>query len=212
MIIFDIIRWLGFLTAWPVHWLLYKEKIYYEDKKSQSSRIKGGALIISNHYSFLDYPLNMFILLPRKLYVVAAELAFNSAIMRFLMNFFGGIKADRINKSMKFIDESVKVIKKGGLVQIYPEAHNTPDGEIHPFKPGYLMIALRSSSPIIPIITDGNYGLFKQTHVMIGKKIYLSEICDTLNPTKEQIQQMNDYVFIKVKELKSKLLAETRKK
>ena len=88
---------------------------------------------------------------------------------------------------------------------IYPEAHITTDGKMHDFKPSYIMIALRADVPIIPVIIDGNYGLFKRAHVLIGKKIYLSDYCTSLNPTREEIMALNRMVQTKAEEMKRDL-------
>jgi len=203
--IYDFFRWYAIINAYPVQWLLFKKKVFYEDKAAQSKKIKGGALIISNHYNMFDYVLNMFMLLPRKLYVVTAEFAYYNKFVAWGMKFFGGIKAERVMRSMKFIDESADLIKKGKLVQIFPEARNTDDGLMHEFKPSYIMIALRANAPIIPIITDGNYGFSKRAHVIIGKKIFLSDYCKSQNPSKEEIARLNEIVYSKACELRAKL-------
>ena len=67
------------------------------------------------------------------------------------------------------------------------------------------MIALRANVPIIPVIIDGNYGVFKRAHVIIGKKIYLTDYCTSLNPTREEILKINETVQNKALELKSEL-------
>ena len=206
MIFYELFRWIGLLLAYPLQLIFFKRKTYYEDKKSQSRFVKGGALVISNHYSAMDYMVNLFLFPFRKLYVVMAEFVFHkSKIFNFLTKFHGGIRSDRDLMSMRFIDESVEVLENGGLVQIYPEAHITLDGNMHEFKTSYLMIALRANVPIVPVIIDGNYGFFKRAHVLIGKKIFLTDYCQSLNPTKEEIVALNEIVQNKCLELKSEL-------
>ena len=108
---------------------------------------------------------------------------------------------------MRFMDEAAAVIRKGELVQIFPEGRNTTDGKIHEFKKSYLVIAHRASAPIIPIVTDGNYGIFKRTSVIIGKEIDVSKFftSDRVTPTREELQRANDVVFAKVLELREEL-------
>ena len=206
--IYDLFRCIGLLLGYPLQLLFFKRKTYYEDKKEQGRMVRGGALVISNHYSPLDYVMNMFLFPFRKLYVVMSEVMFRGKgkkILSFLTKFHGGICSDRDIMGMKFIDDSVEVIENGGLVQIFPEAHITVDGKMHEFKTSYLMIALRSDAPIIPVIIDGQFGLFKRSHVIIGKKIYLSDYCTSLNPTKEEILALNDIVYKKCLALKEDL-------
>ncbi len=200
--IYEFGRWLAMITGWPAYAILFKKKVYYEDKKEQSRWIKGGALIITNHYHALDYMVNMLLFPFRKVYVVVAEMIYHrSKFYHFGMKFFGGIRSDRDIKSMRFMDESIKVLRRGKLVQIFPEARTNDGGELQFFKPSYILIALRAGVPIVPVVTDGNYGIKKRVHVLIGKKIYLSNYCHSENPTKEEIDQLNHMVYEKTKEL-----------
>lgn len=213
--IYELFRWIGLISGYPLQLLFFKRKTYYEDKSEQGRHVRGGALVISNHYSPLDYIMNMFLFPFRKLHVVMSEVTFRGRkkkLFKFLTKFHGGICSDRDIMGMKFIDDSVEVIENGGLVQIFPEAHITTDGDMHEFKTSYLMIALRSDAPIIPVIIDGNYGLFKRSHVIIGKKIYLSDYCTSLNPTKEEILALNDIVYKKSLALKEELDLKIKRK
>ena len=204
--IFDIFRVIGLVLGYPLQLLFFKRKTYYEDK-SQTHLFKGGKLIITNHFNMFDYVLTSFVVFPRKLNVVASEMPFKSKITTFLMKFFGAIQCNRETRSMRFMDECARVISSGQLVQIYPEGRNTPDGEMHEFKMSYLVIAHRAKSTIVPIITDGNYGLFKRASVMIGKEIDVSSFFTTDRPTppREQLEQANAFVFNKCLELREEL-------
>ena len=108
--------------------------------------------------------------------------------------------------------KSAKAIKKGQLVQIFPEGRNTPDGKIHEFKKSYIVIAHRAGAPIVPIVTDGNYGVFKRTSVIIGKEINVSDFIrsEGRTPTREELDRVNEYVFEKVLALREEL--EVRKR
>ena len=203
-ILYDIFRWIGVVTGYPFKWLYFKNKIYYETE-NVPKRVKGGALVISNHFNPLDYVLNVYVFFPRKLYVVASEHAFKNAFLRFGMKFWGGIQANRVTKSMHFVTESIREIKKGHLVQIFPEGHNTDDGTIKPFYSSYILIALKAKAPIVPVITDGNYGLFKRVHLMVGESIDLSAHITGPKATREDITRLNDMVYEKVLRLRKEL-------
>ncbi len=203
--IYDFFRWYGIITAYPLQLLFFKRKTYYEDKKDYKRHKKQGALIISNHYNVFDYIMNLFFVLPRKLNIVASEYSFRNKLISFGMRFYGGIQANRISKSLRFVDESIALIKRGKLVQIFPEGQNTPDGEIHDFKPTYIIIALRADSAIIPIVTDGNYGFFRQTHTIVGKAIYMSEYGIDAHSSKEEILEANEKIRQRVIGLKAQL-------
>lgn len=211
MIFYEIFRWIGVITGYPFKWLYFKTKIYYENERAER-RVKGGALIISNHFSPWDYVQNVFVFFPRKLYVVSTEEPFKNPVVRFgFEKFWGGIEANRTTMSMKFVSRSIKEIRQGHLVQIFPEGHNTDDGSIKEFYPSYLLIAHRASAPIIPVVTDGNYGLFKRVHLMIGEPIYLSDYLPEKAKTAD-IAALNDMVRGKVLDLRAELEKRKAKK
>lgn len=205
--IYYLFWWLCIITGYPFQLLLFKRRTFYEDKSVQSLKIKGGALIISNHCHFYDYMMNMFAVTPRKLNVISSELGFKNKLLAFGMRFFGGIQANRITKSMRFMDTAAEVIRKGKLVQIFPEAKITDDGTIKPFKHSYIVIAHRANAPIIPIVTDGNYGFSKRASIIVGKPIYVSDYIktDRRTPTREDLEAVNEIIYSKVLSLRQEL-------
>ena len=204
---FDFFRWLAIILGYPLQLIFFKRKTYYENSVKRKGWKKGGALIISNHYNVMDYFLNMFLVLPRKLNVVASEMPYQNKFLSFGMKFVGGIQANRITRDMSFITKSAEIIAKGQLVQIYPEGRNTDDGNIQPFKKSYIVIAHQVNSPIIPVVTDGNYGFFKRACVIIGNPIYVSDYIASTGPmpTKEELNETNEIIFNKVLELRQQL-------
>lgn len=203
---YEIFRIIGLITGYPFQLLFFKRKTYYVDKKN-SHLFKGGKLIVSNHFGMLDYVLTSFIVFPRKLNVVASEMPFKNKLLKFGMKFFGVIEANRETKNMSFINKCANVLKKGQLVQIYPEGKNSPDGKIHEFKASYTLIVHRANVPIVLVITDGNYGLFKRTSVIISEEIDVSKFMDVNNKTtkKEERERLNNYIHTRALELRVEL-------
>ena len=209
MILFDIFRWFAIIQGFWLYWLFFKRKTYYEDGNSRhkARRFKGGKLIISNHKSVLDFMVNMYVVLPRKLWVVASEHAYRNKLQGFGMKFFGGIPCDRRIRSMRFVEKSAEVLKRGGLVQIFPEGMERYDGTVGPFFQSYLVIAHRGNAPIIPIVSDGNYGFFKRTHILIGNEIHVRDYIKTDGPIipREELAAANEIIHEKFLALKADL-------
>lgn len=198
-------RWIGILSGWPIQLVFFKRKIYYQNKKVQGRFVKGGALIISNHYCPVDFIVNTFVLFPRMVYVVASEHAFKSPGLRFGMRFFGGIETDRNIRGMSFLHQASALLKKGQLVQIFPEGHNTDDGKIHPFYPSYLVLALMGNVPIIPVILDGTYDIKKRQHTLIGEPIDLRDHFPDGKYTQQDLDRVNELIYRHVLALKQSL-------
>lgn len=201
---YEFFRWVGVITGYPFKWLYFKNKYYYENDRA-TRKFKGGALIITNHFNPLDYVMNVFVFFPRKLYVVASEHAFKDPWIRCGMKFWGGIQTNRNTKSVQFILESVRHLRKGHLVQIFPEGHNTDDGTIKAFYPSYILIALKAKTPIVPVITDGNYGFRKRVHLMVGEPINLADHTTEGKTSREEIDRLNELVRNKVLALREEL-------
>jgi 1-acyl-sn-glycerol-3-phosphate acyltransferase len=76
-------------------------------------------------------------------------------------------------------------LKRGEMVLLFPEGTRTPDGEVHPMKPGFCTIARRAGVPLIPVALDGSFEAwprqraFPRTaviHVQYGTPIAPQEI------------------------------------
>lgn len=210
-IYYTVCRLIGLTLGYPLQWLFFKRRTFYEDRRSTHIH-RGGKLIVSNHFNMLDYVMTSFVVYPRKLNVVTSEDPFKKKFFNWGMKFFGAIECNRETRSMRFMDKAAAAIKKGQLVQIFPEGRNSPDGRIHEFKHSYLVIAYRAGAPILPIVTDGRYGPFKRTSVMIGKEIDVSPFFtgDTRTPSREELARANEYVHGKILALREEL--ENRKK
>ena len=207
--IYTAFRLIGLYLGYPLQLIFFKRRTFFESDRRTNRRalMKGGKLIIANHYNMLDYVMASFLVLPRKLNVVTSEHPFTIPFFRFGMKFFGAIQANRVTKNMRFMDICADTIKKGQLVEIFPEGRNTPDGNIHEFKHSYIVIAYRAGAPIIPVVSDGNYGLFRRTNVIVGDEIDISRFVTSgkRTPTKEELAAINDHVFSKVLELRQEL-------
>jgi hypothetical protein len=59
--------------------------------------------------------------------------------------------------------------------------------------------------PIIPVITDGNYGLLKRVHLIIGEPIYIGDAVTSENPSREEIMAINDTIYQKCLALQEEL-------
>ena len=198
-----ILYLLGYILAWPVQFIYFKKKIYYEDKKDQARFIKGGAIIVSNHRSFNDYMMYMYVFYFRKMYCLMSELIYKKGrILAFLVTCLGGIKVDRFSFDMSFIGKSVDLLsKKKKAIVIFPEAKINKEKRLQRFTTSYIIMALRANVPIIPVYTLGKYGLFRRSRMAIGKKIYLTDYCNNPNPTKEELEYLNNIVKNKIYDL-----------
>ena len=210
----SVLNWFVKITGFPGEIVFYRKKIYYEDKKASNRKIKGGALIISNHTDIYDYPLMMYTFPGRNLHVLVAEVTYDlNGFMKWLLKGLGAIRVDRNNHDFAFMSQTTDLLKKGKACLIYPESRLPEENErdcLLEFKPSYIYSALESGAPIIPVYTNGIYGKQKKlkkdrARVIIGKKIFVRDLYDSNKSEKENIEYINDYVKNKILSLKELL-------
>jgi 1-acyl-sn-glycerol-3-phosphate acyltransferase len=117
---------------------------------------EGGVLAVSNHQSHLDPPL-VGSGCPRRMNYLARETLFHPAVFGRFIYSVGAIPLDREGVGLSGIKESLKRLKRGEMLLVFPEGTRTPDGEIHRFKPGFTTLAVRSKAAILPIAIEGAY-------------------------------------------------------
>ena len=182
------ILWFVKLTGWPAQYVYFRKKIYYEDKSIQRRKIKGGALVVSNHYSVYDYPLYMYTFFGRSIRPLVAEVIYQKGkFMSQLMKNLGAIRVDRYSYDFSFMSTMVKCLKDKQVGLVFPESRIGEENEkidgMLEFKPSFVYMALEAGVPIIPVYTNGVYGKDKmkkhdRARVVIGKPINLREMYD----------------------------------
>lgn len=196
----NFIRITGFIPylilTWPI--------IRYEDKKIQGKLIKGKAIIVSNHTSVYDYGFWLFTLPFRTLRCVMADiLRHKNAILTLFLYMNGGIFVSRTVQDLAFIDRSLEILARNGVVEIFPESRLPRETEPKPleFKPSFVHIALKSGAPVIPLYTSGGYFKKGRVRAVIGKPIDVAALYDNSKTRKENVLDIAEIVRRKVIDL-----------
>lgn len=143
----------------------------------------GGGLVCSNHQSFFDPPL-IGMTCPRQMNYLARDTLFKVPVLSQVMSFLDAIPIDREGSGLSGLKETMKRLRAGELVLIFPEGTRTHDGELLPLKPGFCSVARRSRVPLIPVGMDGAYQAWPRTSplplpgklaVVIGQPITAEE-------------------------------------
>ena len=145
----------------------------------------GGVLVVSNHQSLFDPPL-VGMASSRRMNYLARSTLFSFAPLGWFIHSLDAIPIDREGLGLGGIKESLKRLKRGEIVAIFPEGTRTPDGEIQPFRPGFTTLAVRSKSAILPVAIEGAYAVWPRrqkipcltgkVHVCYGEPITAEEV------------------------------------
>jgi 1-acyl-sn-glycerol-3-phosphate acyltransferase len=116
----------------------------------------GAVLVVSNHQSHLDPPL-VGAGCPRRMNYLARATLFRFAPFRWLITSVGAIPIDRDGLGLNGIKESLRHLKRGEMVLIFPEGTRTRDGEVADFRPGFTVLAARTKAWILPVAIEGAF-------------------------------------------------------
>jgi 1-acyl-sn-glycerol-3-phosphate acyltransferase len=113
-------------------------------------------LVVSNHQSHLD-PILIGLACDRRLNYVARDTLFGFKPFRWLINSLDAIPIDREGIGLGGLKESLRRLKDGEMLLIFPEGTRTRNGGVGELKPGFLALARRSKVPVLPVAIDGAY-------------------------------------------------------
>jgi 1-acyl-sn-glycerol-3-phosphate acyltransferase len=115
----------------------------------------GAAILVSNHLSHLDVFV-LGILAPRPLNYVARSTLF-VPVLGTLIRSVGGFPIQREGMGASGLKETLRRIRNGGIVVLFPEGTRSRDGELAAIKPGIAVLAARARVPIIPAAVAGTF-------------------------------------------------------
>ena len=116
--------------------LAYRVRYYGRENIPTS----GGVLVVSNHQSHFDPPL-VGMGVPRQMNYLARDTLFRFAPLGRLIHSVNAIPIDREGVGLSGIKESLRRLKRGEMLLVFPEGTRSRDGKIAPFRPGFTALA-----------------------------------------------------------------------
>ncbi len=164
---------------------------------------EGGALVCVNHSSLAD-PVVVALALkvrdhPR--FMAKAELFKIFGFGR-LIRKLGAFPVERGASDMAAIKTSLKTLKEGGKVLIFPHGRRIlGDGEAEAMKAGAAMLAFRSGMPLLPVyVTPGRKCFINRIEVIFGKPFFAEK---TDGSRADQYAALSDRLHREIYSLKS---------
>jgi len=150
---------------------------------SQLSRVPnhGPLILASNHINFLDIPLVYTQLQPRLITGFVKSETWDSPVMAYLFNLWGGIPIHRGEADVRALRAGLAALEQGQILAIAPEGTRSGHGRLNPGRPGIVLVALASGAPILPVVYYGgenfhsNLRRLRRTefNIVVGYPFYL---------------------------------------
>ena len=197
---------LGFvkLTGLPGAWLLLKPKVRVAAGAKRS--LPKNCILVCNHISLMDFVLLTLCFPVRTIRFLVAEVLYNRAkLLAIFLNLIGSIRVERDIKDFGFVSNALEHLDDGGILGVFPQGRLPLKGQKFPFTVSTAFIATHTDAPIIPVYTDGNYGLFKRAGLAIGAPLYLNDLKKEGLSDQEQLAYLTDLLEQTVYSLKEEL-------
>jgi 1-acyl-sn-glycerol-3-phosphate acyltransferase len=148
------------------------------------TRHGGAVLVCSNHQSHLD-PIVLGVAINRHVNYLARKTLFISGPFGWLIRSLNSIPIDRDGLGISGIKKTLRRLKRGEAVVMFPEGTRSRDGEIAPLLPGICAIARRGKAALLPAGIDGAFRAWPRDrklpgtgtiHVHFGQPIEAEEV------------------------------------
>ncbi len=170
---YHIMHFMNFLRFlfYPVHFLVYPFKLHGHKRVG-----KGACIYFGNHYCIFDifYPAHTT---REGIHFLAKQSILEAPILNYWGMKIGAIGAMRDGTDVRTVMESIKVLKNGEKLSLFPEGtrNKTAGDEFLPFYGGASLLAIKTHAPIVPFVICNRPKVFHLTHVVFGEPFELTE-------------------------------------
>lgn len=169
----------------------------------------GPVILAPNHGSFMDHFFAGAFVRRRVRFMAKSQL-FKPGVATYIFSHGGVFPVRRGHNDEEAFTTAFRILDRGEAIVMYCEGGRTRTGELAPkAKPGIGRLALESGAPIVPVAILGSHRVrnwkrleFPKVIVQFGEP-FRFEVEE--GPTREQQQQVADYILERIRELHSEL-------
>jgi 1-acyl-sn-glycerol-3-phosphate acyltransferase len=123
----------------------------------------GPALICANHLSFLDPPL-IGQVFDTPIHFFARKTLFANPLIGALLRKWQAIPIDRDKPDPSSLKATIRTLKSGGRVLMFPEGTRSSDGLLQPAEPGVGLFIAKANAPVLPVRIFGTDQALSRHH------------------------------------------------
>lgn len=168
----------------------------------ERAQIEAPFIMIANHLSLLD---PVFLAVVVKKYQIAfmakAELS-KAGWFKYVALKLHAIFVNRHQSDMEAMRTSLRALKNGEVLGIFPEGTRHHEGLMVQQEAGAAMIALRSGVPMVPVYISRALCPFRRAECYVGEPILMDDLREE-GINKETCQKLMDRITAKYAEMKA---------
>jgi len=186
------------MIFWICFWIIFLPMILIfpikKVGKKNLKELKGKNFIVAcNHMTNMD-AIMLDIKFFKKFRYLAKKELFEKKFSNFFMRQLGGVPVDRKQADPKAIKEIFRLIGNEKKIAIFPQGTRAKTVHIEDgaAKEGVAMFAIRTNTPVLPMMYDRKIKPFRRTKLIIGKPIYPDE---TRKKDKEYLSEFANQII-----------------
>lgn len=156
--------------------IIFRPKIRYTNKEVLKEYRKKPAIFIVNHTTLYDGIVMFSVLNKYKANILIAKDWYEKKAFKTILEGNRCIPLDRNGLDTNWLRASVKAVKKGESICIFPEGHRSKIDTLDTFKSGFTLLAQMTGAEIIPVYLSGEYSKFigKRKQILFGEPMKLA--------------------------------------
>ena len=155
---------------------------------------KEPLIYCGNHRTYADPPL-IVVTAKRHVRFLAKEELRKNPLFAFLGVVFGGIYVKRDSKDVTALKTTLKALKNGESIALFPEGTRNGLEKGEKVKEGAAFFAIKTGTKVIPVGISGGEKPFKKMTIKYGKPL------DYSNKTKEDLDEITEEIMKNIIEL-----------
>ena len=156
----------------------FRPKVIYANPERKKMGFDKPVVFTCNHVSHKDGILIAVLLWKYRIHILSAKDQMEKSwIVGQVLSNNRAIPVNRFGLDTGWIKESIRVMKEGNSMIIFPEGHTSKTGEMDKFRPGFALLATMAGSEVVPIAIGGNYNFLfgKRLRVVVGEPMPLAK-------------------------------------
>ena len=170
-------------------------KIIYRTKVvgTENIPLEGPVIYCGNHKTFVD-PQLIVVTAKRHVRFLAKEELGKNPLFNILGNLFDVIRVKRDSKDVTAVKETLKTLKRGEAIALFPEGTRNGMNKGEKVKDGAAFFAVRTGAKVLPIGINGGDKVFRKTTITYGKPLDYSQYKGQ-DKDKEVLEKVTDDIM-----------------